>query len=321
MGALAYWDWGGEPMRVTLLSGGVGGAKLALGLYTVLPPGSLTLIANTGDDLSLFGLRICPDLDTLAYTLSGRVSEQQGWGVQGDAYSALEVTRELGGTGWFNLGDKDLGLHLFRTEALRAGQGLTEVTRRIVEALNLNCTLLPMCDQPVPTHVLTDRGDLHFQEYLVRERTEPLVRGIRFRGVDRARPAPGIAEALEHSDLVILAPSNPLISIAPILSVPGMRELLRAGRGHRVAVTPLVGGRSLKGPTDTMMTQLGLNVSPVTVAELYGDVIQRFVLDEVDAALEPQITALGVSCSVLPTVMSDLAAKQLLARALLRLAV
>jgi LPPG:FO 2-phospho-L-lactate transferase len=306
--------------RVTLLSGGVGGAKLALGLAGVLEPERLTVIANTGDDIELFGLRICPDADILAYTLAGRVNADTGWGIAGDTFAALDVTRSLGGTGWFNLGDRDLGLHLFRTELLRQGVGLAEITARIARALGLRCTLLPMCEQPLTTRIVTDAGELHLQEYLVRKRAAPEVRAVRFAGSEAATPAPGVLEALSGADVVILAPSNPLISIAPILAVPGLREALRAGRAFRVAVSPLVAGRSLKGPTDRMLAQLGHEVSALGVARLYADVLDAFVLDEQDAAAIPAIEALGLRCVALPTVMSDLAAKQALARALLALA-
>ncbi|HKJ00011.1 MAG TPA: 2-phospho-L-lactate transferase [bacterium] len=307
-------------LRVTLLSGGVGGAKLALGLYAVLEPEALTVIANTGDDIDLFGLRICPDSDILAYTLAGRVNEETGWGVTGDTFAALDVVRSLGGTGWFNLGDRDIGLHLFRAERMRAGEGLTTITRRIAQALGLHCTLLPMCEQPVTTRIATANGELHLQEYLVRERTEPEVHSVRFAGVEAATPAPGVLEAIAEADVVILAPSNPLISIGPILAVPGLRDALGRTAALRLAVSPLVAGRSLKGPTDQMLAQLGHEVTPVAVAGLYRDVLDTFVLDVQDAALAPAIEALGLHCVALPTVMSDLAAKQTLARDLLDLA-
>ncbi|MEE8433198.1 MAG: 2-phospho-L-lactate transferase, partial [bacterium] len=253
----------GNP-RVTLLSGGVGGAKLALGFYTAFDPERLTIIANNGDDMDLFGLRICPDWDILAYTLAGRVEAAQGWGIAGDTFAALDVVRELGGTDWFNLGDRDLGLHLFRTGLLRQGVSLAEVCRRVAGRLGLQCALLPMCAEPVETRIGTDRGEMHLQEYLVRHRAEPEVRSIRFEGIDSATPAPGVLEAIAGSQVIVLAPSNPLISIDPILAVPGLREALRTTKAYRMAVSPLVAGASLKGPTDKMMAQLGLDVSPVT---------------------------------------------------------
>lgn len=311
-------------IRTVLLSGGVGGAKLALGFYTAGlfdpdDPSSLTVIANSGDDIDMFGLRICPDWDILAYTLAGRVEESQGWGVAGDTFTVLDQVRELGGSGWFNLGDRDLGLHLYRTERLRKGDPLSRIMEDIAASLGLRCRLLPMCDQPVATHIDTPGGWLHLQEYLVRERAGPRVQGIRFEGSEAATPAPGVVEAISRADVVILAPSNPLISIGPILAVPGISEALRDTSALRMAVSPLVGGRSLKGPTDRMMEQLGYAVSPVAVAGMYKHLIDLFVLDEQDQALAGEVTALGLRCAALPTVMSDLAAKTALARGLLAL--
>ncbi len=306
--------------RVALLSGGVGGAKLALGLYTAGDPERLAIIANAGDDIDLFGLRVCPDWDILAYTLSGRVAGERGWGIAGDTFAALSVVRELGGTGWFNLGDRDLGVHLARSELLRRGLGLAEAAGRIAAGLGLRCALLPMCEQPVATRILTAQGELHLQEYLVRERAAPEVRAVRFEGIEAAAPAPGVAEAVAECDLLVLAPSNPLISIDPILAVPGLRRAIGESRALRLAVSPIVGGASLKGPTDRMLAQLGLEVSPLTVARRYADLLDGFVLDTRDRGLIAAVEALGLRCWALPTVMDDLEAKQALARALLALA-
>ncbi|MCZ6628921.1 MAG: 2-phospho-L-lactate transferase [SAR324 cluster bacterium] len=305
--------------RITLLSGGVGGAKLALGLYTVSAPEELTVIANGGDDLELFNLRICPDSDILAYTLAGQVNEPGGWGIRDDSFHALERVRQLGGTGWFNLGDTDLGLHLFRSELLRQGVGLAEVTRRIAEKLGLKCRLLPMCEQPVSTRLSTEEGQLHLQEYLVKRRAEPVLHAVHFDGIEQATPAPGVPEALAEAAMIVIAPSNPLISIAPILAVPGMRRMIREARGLKVAVSPIVGGKSLKGPSDKMLAELGHAVSPVTVAELYRDFLDVFVVDEQDAACMEEVEGMGLRCVAAPTVMKDLACKQALAAALLAL--
>lgn len=304
--------------RITVLSGGVGGAKLALGLYTAMEePGGLTLVANTGDDIELFGLRVCPDTDILAYTLADEINEATGWGITGDSFRALERVKQFGGTDWFNLGDVDLGTHLFRTELLRQGVGLAEVTRRLAAGLGLRCALLPMSEQAVTTRLATDEGELHLQEYLVRRRAEPVVHAVRFEGAEASRPAPGVVAALQASELIVLAPSNPLISIGPILAVPGLREALAAAPGLRVAVSPVVGGASLKGPTDRMLRQLGHAVRPETVAGFYRDVLDLFVVDAADADAIPAVQALGLRCAALPTVMHDLPAKQALARELL----
>ncbi len=304
---------------VTVLSGGVGGAKLVLGLDSLLPGGELTVIANTGDDLTLFGLRICPDSDILLYTLANQAHPEQGWGIAGDSFRVLERVRELGGPGWFNLGDVDLGVHLYRTELQSQGLGLAEITRRLAQALGVRSRILPMCEQPVATRLETSAGTLGLQEYLVRRRAEPEVARISFAGADASSPGPGVLEAIARSRLIVVAPSNPLISIAPILAVPGIRAALRASRALRVAVTPLVAGRSLKGPTDRMLAQLGMAVSPLTIAQAYRDFLDVFVLDAQDRALLPEIEALGMRCLALPTVMHDLSAKQALARALLDL--
>ena len=304
--------------RVVLLSGGVGGSKLAWGLYTTLDPARLTVVANTGDDFDIFGLRVCPDADIIAYTLSGQ-AHAQGWGLAGETFRALERVRQFGGTGWFNVGDVDLGLHLYRTELLAQGVGLAEITRRAAAALGLRCVLLPMSEQRVTTRIHTEAGRLHLQEYFVRERAQPRLLRIEFEGAGQARPAPGVAEAFAAAALIVIAPSNPLISIGPILAVPGMREALRASPALKVSVTPLVGGVSLKGPTDRMLAELGRPVSPVTVAQDYRDVLDAFVVDEQDARLVPEIEALGLRCHALPTVMTDGAAKQALARRLLAL--
>jgi len=316
MSASADWP---AARPVCVLSGGVGGAKLVLGLYSVLPGEDLTVIANTGDDLTLFGLRICPDSDILLYTLANQAHAEQGWGIAGDSFRVLDRVRELGGPGWFNLGDVDLGVHLYRTELQSQGLGLAEVTRRIAQALGVRSRILPMCEQPVATRLETSAGTLALQEYLVRRRAEPEVTRIAFAGAAESSPAPGVLEAIAQSRLIVVAPSNPLISIAPILAVPGIRDALRASRGLKVAVTPLVAGRSLKGPTDRMLAQLGMAVSPVTVARAYRDFLDVFVLDAQDRTLLPEIEALGMRCVAVPTVMHDLPAKQALARALLAL--
>jgi LPPG:FO 2-phospho-L-lactate transferase len=231
----------------------------------------------------------------------------------------LQRAKALGATGWFNLGDVDLGLHLFRSELLAQGVALAEVTRRICLALGVQSTVLPMCEAFAPTRLDTDRGELHLQEYLVKFMAEPVVRQIRFDGIAQARPSPGIPEALSSGKLVVIAPSNPLISIGPILAVPGMREAIVASDALKVAVSPIVGGKSLKGPSDRMLSQLGHDVSPLGVARLYADLIDVFVVDRQDASAAQEIEALGMDCIVAETVMTDLGAKQNLAKTLLDL--
>ena len=306
--------------RVVLLSGGVGGAKLAEGLLSVLEPDALTVIGNTGDDITLFGLHISPDLDILTYTLAGRVNRDTGWGLAGDSWHALETLGALGGADWFRLGDGDLGVHLYRTGRLRAGAGLAQVTREIAARFGVGCGIVPMCEEPVPTHIDTDEGALHVQEYLVLRRCEPVVRGIRWVGIEAAHPAPGVLEAIEASEVVLFAPSNPLISIGTILAVPGLRAALKTARAPKIAVSPIVGGQALKGPTAKMMRELGHPVSSAGAAAFYDGVVDRWVLDTVDADQATLVQGRGMRTAVLPTVMDSGEAKRRLASDLLALA-
>lgn len=305
--------------RVVLLSGGVGGAKLAEGLATVMDPAALTVIANTGDDIELFGLHISPDLDTLTYTLADCVNRENGWGRADETWAALETLRQLGGTDWFRLGDRDLGLHLYRTERLRAGAGLAAISGEIARGFGLKCTVLPMCESPVPTLIGTAEGEMHLQEYLVRRRCEPVVRSVRSVNIESAQPAPGVAEAIAQADAILIAPSNPFISIGPILAVPGMLDLLKGSPAPKIAVSPIIGGRALKGPAAKMLAELGHPVSAAGVAGFYRDWVDWFAIDPEDAALQGPIEALGVRVKVIHSVMHDLDSKARLARDLLEL--
>lgn len=306
--------------KVTLLSGGVGGSKLALGFSKILPPQQFTVIANTGDDFQFLGLHISPDCDTLIYTLAGLVDPVTGWGVSGDTFHALEVAGSLGAADWFRLGDRDLGLHLYRTSRLREGMPLSEITRRIAAVMGTNCSVIPMCDKPVPTRIDTDHGDLHLQEYLVRHGMRPVVNGIRYENIDQAEPAPGIAESLAGSDLIIAAPSNPFISVGPILAVPRMKQLIQEARGLKIGISPIVSGKALKGPLAKMLEQLGHRVSATTVARMWADWLEVFVVDESDAGLRTEIQDLGLRCVVLPTVMTSIEDKKMLAQQILDMA-
>jgi LPPG:FO 2-phospho-L-lactate transferase len=290
-------------MTITALAGGVGASKLLLGLSRVQDPASLTVVANTGDDIELDGLWISPDLDIVTYTLARVVSRETGWGIDGDTFAALETLGRYGRATWFNLGDRDLATHIHRTALLRSGRTLSEAAESIRQAWGVRTRILPMSDQPVPTIIETPEGSLNFQEYLVMLRARPVVRGIVFEGVDRARPAPGVLESLERSSGIVICPSNPLISIGPILAVPGIREVLRDRRQDVIAVSPLVQGKSLKGPSDKMLRELGYEVSALGVARNYRDVAGSFVLDSRDASLAHEIESLGMSVVVGDTVM------------------
>ncbi len=304
---------------VVVLSGGVGGAKLALGLSRVVEAASLTVVANTGDDFDHLGLRICPDIDTLVYTLSGLGDPGAGWGRAGESGNFMEAAGVLGEDTWFFLGDKDLAMHVARTRRLAAGERLSSVTRDVCRRLGAAARVLPMSDDRVATVVRTKEGRLPFQHYFVRDRCGPPVRGFEYDGAAAAAPGPGILDALAAEGLraVVVAPSNPYVSIDPVLAVPGLREALRDCRAPVVAVTPIVAGDSLKGPTAKMMRELGVEVSPVSVARRYADFIDGFVLDAADAGLAPRVEAPGLGVRIANTVMDSLEDRVMLARAVL----
>ena len=309
--------WGARLMKVVLLAGGVGGAKLAFGLARVLPAEDLTVVVNTGDDFTHLGLRICPDLDTVTYNLGGLDNRETGWGVAGDTFQALEALERLGGPTWFRLGDRDLATHLWRTSLLAQGMRLTEVTRRICKSLGVGATVLPATDDTVPTRVETDEGLLDFQDYFVRRRCEPRVRRIVFAGIEDARPSPEVSAAIGAADGIVFAPSNPFVSIEPVLALPGVREAV--SRKPAVAVSPIVGGEAIKGPAAKMMQELGLDVSPVGVAGRYADIIEGFVMDEIDSAREAEVAGLGLRVRTAQSIMRTDADRESLARECLSL--
>ncbi len=303
-------------MKITALAGGVGASKLLLGLYDVMEPSLLTIIVNTGDDIVLHGLTISPDLDIVTYTLAGVVDSAKGWGLRGETFYALKHLAAYGRPNWFNLGDRDLATHIHRTAMLAEGKTLSQAADSIRIALGVKSRILPMSDSPVPTIIDSNKGALHFQEYLVKRRAEPVVKGIRFANVESAQPAPGVLEAIRDADRILVCPSNPLISIGPILAVPQIRDQLRAHKERVFAVCPLVGGKSLKGPSDKMLAQLGHTPTALGVAKLYADFSGTFVIDPADKSQSAAISALGMQVVILPTVMKTLAQKRKLARAL-----
>lgn len=305
--------------KITALAGGVGASKLLLGLYVVMDPAALKIIVNTGDDIVLHGLKISPDLDIVTYTLAGIVDPQKGWGIRGETFHALKRLAAYGRADWFNLGDRDLATHIHRSALLEEGKTLSEVAESIRVALGVKTRILPMSDDPVPTIIETNEGTMHFQKYLVKRRAEPIVEGIQFRGVEAARPAPRVLEAIGEASRIIICPSNPLISIGPILGLPGVREQLRSRKQDIFAVCPIVGGKSLKGPSDKMLKQLGYEATALGVAKLYADFSGTFVIDPADKAQAQAIEALGMKVAIVPTVMKTLSQKQKLARALLSL--
>lgn len=302
--------------RILALAGGVGGAKLALGLSAILPADALTVAVNTADDFEHLGLSISPDLDTVMYTLSGLANPETGWGQRDESWNAMAALERLGGETWFRLGDKDLATHIERTRRLRAGETLSAVTRDLTQRLGIKCAIVPMTDNPVRTVVTTDQGDLAFQDWFVRLRCEPVVRRIRFAGADKARAAPALLDMVKLRG-VVFCPSNPFVSVAPILAIPGVRMTLQQTRVPRVAVTPIVGGQAIKGPAAKMLAELGHDVSALGVARYYKGLIDGFVLDQADASLKAEIEGLGIKVHVADTMMHNDDDKRRLAAATL----
>jgi LPPG:FO 2-phospho-L-lactate transferase len=297
-------------LNVLALAGGVGGAKLAAGLQHVLEPGRLTVLVNTGDDFEHWGLTICPDLDTVMYNLAGIHNPEQGWGRIDESFATLQSMANLGGEDWFRLGDKDLAVHLRRSEWLRQGVTLTDVTERLRRALGVRSVILPMADSPVRTLVHTDEGDLPFQHYFVRRRCQPMVMDLTYVGAEQARLTPVVKEAVAMADLIVFCPSNPYLSIDPILSIPGLRRLLLESQAPKLAVSPIIGGQAIKGPAAKMIHEMGLEISPRTVANHYGALLDGFVIDEHDALLSD---AFDLPLLVTTTIMTDLVIKAQLA--------
>ncbi len=302
-------------MTIVELAGGVGGAKLAHGLQAHLGP-ELTVVVNTGDDIVRHGLLVCPDHDTVLYTLAGIDNRTWGWGIEGETFAASESLARYGEETWFRLGDRDLATHILRTKRLGEGERLTSVSRHLARSLGVAATILPMSDDPVRTEVRTDAGWLEFQEYFVRRRQEPTVHEVRFRGIEAARPSAEVLAALASAEALVVAPSNPIVSVGPILALPGVREALADARRRGapiVAVSPIVAGRALKGPADRMLVSLGGEASALGVARLYAGIVDRFVVDAADAALAPAIEALAMRVLALDTIMTDDAARARLA--------
>ncbi len=301
---------------VLALSGGVGGAKLALGLYRVLPPDTLTVVANTGDDFEHLGLAISPDLDTLLYTLSGEANPELGWGRRDETWTFMAALEKLGGDSWFRLGDGDLATHIERTRRLAAGESLSAIIDDFRRHLGIAARVLPMSDDAVRTRLDTDRGRLDFQDYFVRLRCEPAIRRLEFAGSETARPHPNFLGALADPELraVVICPSNPFISIDPILAVPGVREALRDCRAPVIAVSPIIGGKAVKGPTAKMMGELGLSVDASAVARHYADFLNIYILDEADRDL---IVDANISTSFAKILMNSIEDREALAQVVL----
>jgi LPPG:FO 2-phospho-L-lactate transferase len=301
---------------ITVLAGGVGAARFLRGLVDVVPAGDVTAIVNVGDDLVLHGLHISPDLDTVTYTLAGAINTETGWGLSGESWQAMAALEQYGGRSWFRLGDRDIGTHLFRTQRLAEGVPLSAVTAEVARAWNLDLRLLPASDDAVRTMVTVEgEGEIGFQDYFVGRQHSVAVTSVRFAGAEDARPAPGVIDAINDADVLVIAPSNPIVSIGPVLAVPGVREAVVARRSANVAVSPIVAGAALKGPADRMLRELGHEPSVVGVAKLYAELASVLVVDEADAALAGAVEAQGMTCLVVPSVMSTPAVAASLARA------
>ena len=305
---------------IVVLAGGVGAARFLQGLVQVVPQERITVIGNTGDDRDFYGLHVSPDLDIVTYTLAGVVDEAQGWGIRGDTYNTMQQLTAYGNEDWFLLGDRDLATHIHRSNLLRQGQTLSAVTDDLRQRFGLAIRLLPMSDQPVATHVHTPAGLLHFEEYMVQRRAADDVQDVVFVGAETARPAPGVLDALKQAEAILIAPSNPIVSIGSILAVPGIHDVLHEASGMIVAVSPIVGGAPIKGPADKLMRGLGIDVSAVGVARCYRDFLDVMVVDEQDAHLIPAIEDLGIPAVATNTIMRDMAAKAELARQVLKAA-
>ena len=297
-------------MKVVALAGGVGGAKLVDGLANILLSDDLTVIVNTGDDFDHFGLRICPDLDTVCYTLAGIANPTTGWGRVDETWQVMEIIEQMGGPGWFHLGDKDLGVHLERTRLLSDGKTLSEICQHFSSIWSIDCQVLPMSNERVSTVVRSSEGDLSFQDYFVKRKCEPRVSGFYFEGVESAHLAPGLLKALHEADLIVICPSNPWVSIDPILAVPGIREAIIEGDQNRqvIGISPIIQGSTLKGPAAKMFLEMGIEPSAANVAEHYGSIIgggllSGFVIDDLDADERAAIVELGISTNITNTIM------------------
>jgi LPPG:FO 2-phospho-L-lactate transferase len=303
--------------RIVILTGGVGGAKLVLGLMQIMPPSCVTAIVNTGDDFRHLGLPISPDIDTLLYTLAGKANAAQSWGREGETWSFLEAVRTLGGPDWFALGDGDLALHVMRNHALAQGRTLSEITADFTRAWKLGLHILPMSDDPVATCLTTDQGELTFQDYFVARRCAPVVSAIRFSGVATAHPAPGVLAAIAAPETaaILIAPSNPYLSIDPILAIPGLRAALQAAKAPVVAVSPVIGGKAVKGPTAKLMQELGVTVNARAIAAHYHGILDAILVDQRDTPEDP-----GIAYAVADTLMITLDDRIRVAQAALNLA-
>jgi LPPG:FO 2-phospho-L-lactate transferase len=305
---------------ITVLAGGVGAARFLQGLLAVHRPSDITIVSNVGDDAEFFGLHVSPDIDIVLYHLAGLSDEDRGFGIKGDTFNVIDAIARFGYDTWFRLGDRDLATCITRTDLLRRGRTLSEATAEIASALLVPARIMPVTDDRLRTKIRTDQGLLDFQEYFVRRRSEGHLREVVFDGAGQAQPAPGVIETIIEASAIIISPSNPLVSVGPILSVPGVRDALRSTEARVVAISPLVGGKALKGPADRMLRDQGMEANAVSIARLYEDFLDLLVIDDVDSDLKPQIEALGVEVVVTDTIMASMEKKAALAKTVIKAA-
>jgi LPPG:FO 2-phospho-L-lactate transferase len=292
--------------KIVALAGGVGAAKLLRGLVKVVSPQNLVIIGNIGDDVELYGLHISPDLDIVMYTLAGIVDEAKGWGIAGDTFHCLEMLERLGFETWFKLGDRDLAIHIIRTKMLREGYTLSQVTARLCKMLGVNVSLIPASDDPVRTKIQSGQLILDFQEYFVKRKAMDVVTNVLYEGAGKARPAPGVVEAIREAERIIICPSNPILSIAPILSIPAIRKALEDSKVPVIGISPIIGGKAIKGPADKIMTSMGFEASAYGVAKFYGSLLKHFIIDEVDLEHRERIQEIGIKVTVTNTLMKSI---------------
>jgi LPPG:FO 2-phospho-L-lactate transferase len=304
-------------MKIVVLAGGVGAARFLEGLVQVTDPKDLTVIVNTGDDEDFYGLRVCPDIDTILYTLSGNHDAVRGWGLKDETYNVLNQLKVLENDTWFTLGDKDFATHIHRTHLLQQGMSLTDVTKNLATRFAIPFTILPMSDDSVKTVVTTPEGTLSFQEYFVKRRFKDTVKAIQYHGIEKASPTKSVLDAIEKADLLIIAPSNPIVSIGTILAVPGIKSAIKSSKAKKVAISPIVNGKAIKGPADTMLKDLGLEPSARGVAEYYKDFLETFFIDSQDTAQLAAINKLGIKALATNTIMKDIQAKKRLAQTII----
>jgi LPPG:FO 2-phospho-L-lactate transferase len=302
---------------ITALAGGVGAARFLAGLVKIVNEKNLSIIINTGDDIELFGLHISPDIDIVAYTLAGIIDEEKGWGIKGDTFQCLEALRRFNQEAWFALGDRDIATHIFRTNLLKKGLKLSEVTAEVTRALGLDVVILPMTDDKFETRIVTRDGSIHFQEFLVKRGAKDEVFGVEFLGADNAKPAAGVIDSVMNAEMAIVCPSNPIVSIGTILAVKGVRDALKQTDAKKVAISPIIAGAPIKGPADKLLKGLGLEVSAYSVAKLYADFLDTFILDTADSAEKEKIEKLGIEVKVTNTIMRTLEDKIQLAKTVL----